>query len=188
MHPSAKWLVGMIVLIMLIPIPAVIDLKFPLLLPYQWHKGLHLLGVIMLLGNLMVSAVWMFLAGRTGDAKVLNVSSNIVNWADVCFTGPGLILIVYNGLTLAGRLGGLYENRWISIGFLFLILTGIVWVGFLVRYQFEMVRLSNISVETNLPLPHEFYRILTKWHWSGIFAILLGLFTIILMVVKPKFI
>jgi uncharacterized membrane protein len=176
----------MIVLILLIPIPGVILLKYPLLFPYSWHKLLHVLGAILFVGNIIVTAAWMVMAVRTKDTAVIHFAVHAANWADVLFTGPGVILLIYNGMTLASRLGGIYQLGWITAGFSILGLSGIVWVGFLVRYQWRMFQLSRQAVESGGPLPEEFFKILRRWYFWGLAATLLPLAALFLMVTKPK--
>ena len=173
-------------LMMLLTIPAVIELRYPLVLPYRWHKGLHLLGVILLMSNILTTALWVFMANRVKNPVILHTTANLVNWADVFFTGPGLLLIIYNGLTLAGRLGGIYKTSWIMVGFLLLVLILMLWIGFLVRYQQGLYSLSKRSLQTKEVLPEEFYTLLKKWTFWGRVAVFLPIVSIIVMVVKPK--
>jgi uncharacterized membrane protein len=84
---------------------------------------------------------------------VLNFASRVVNNADLTFTLPGVILILLNGLALtASRWGGwagFLSNSWITAALVLLALSGIVWVGFLLRYQF---RLEHLSIFLMKPL------------------------------------
>lgn len=185
-HPSAKWLVGMIMLMMLLTIPAVIEIRYPLILPYLWHKVLHIVGVVLLMSNILATPLWVSMVNREKNPAILHSTTNLVNWADVIFTGPGLLLIIYNGLTLAGRLGGIYKTSWITVGFLLMALILMIWIGFLVRYQQRMYSLSKKSVDAKEALPDEFYILLKKWTFWGRVAVVLPIVSIIVMVVKPK--
>ncbi len=186
MHPGTKWLFGMIVLVLLIPIPGVIGLKYPYLLPYTGHKLLHILGAILFLGNIIASAIWMTMAARTENSAVIHFAARAVHWMDVFLTGPGVILLLYNGMTLATRLGGIYELSWITAGFILLGLTGMIWVGFLIRYQIWLYGLVHGAVETGSEVPNEFYKILRRWNFWGAVAVLLPILATFFMVTRTK--
>ncbi|MCX8072715.1 MAG: hypothetical protein N3C12_09725 [Candidatus Binatia bacterium] len=64
MHPSTKALLAEIA-VMRVVLTTLGFAGYPLFLPYQWHKLLHVFGsVIFLLGNAIVTGVWMVLAER----------------------------------------------------------------------------------------------------------------------------
>ena len=159
------------------------SLGFPSFLPYNWHKFLHVIGAVLFVGNIVVTGAWMFLSERTMDFAVLRFSSRVVNWADVAFTAPGVILILLNGLTLANQWGGVFGASWITAGGTLLLVSGLVWVGFLIRYQDKMIRLSEGSQDGQLP--SEFFKVLHRWYFWGMIATILPLITVALMVVKP---
>lgn len=64
MHKSSKWLIGE-VCIAILSVALLGILGHPLILNYQWHKLLHILGAVLFLGNIIVAAVWMLMAERT---------------------------------------------------------------------------------------------------------------------------
>ncbi len=70
MHKSSKWLIWEICLVFLIVVLLGI-LDHPLILTYQRHKLLHILGAILLLGNIIITAVWMLMAERTNNYHVM---------------------------------------------------------------------------------------------------------------------
>jgi len=186
MHASSKWLIGEIAIVILVSMPLAFGYEYPLLFPYQWHKALHIFGVVIFLGNIMVTAVWMLLAERTKEPAVMHFASKVVNWAAVLFTGPGVILVLSNGLILATQWGGIYRTSWITAALALFALSGIVWVGFLLRYQHRLIQLSKDSNESRDQLPKEFFQVLRRWYFWGIVATILPLISLVFMVVKPK--
>lgn len=156
-----------------------------LLLPYEWHKLLHILGAIIFVGNIIVTGVWMFLAERTREARVLSFASRVVNWADVFFTAPGVFLVLINGLFLSTLWGGLTRTSWVSAAIILFTLSGVVWVAFLLRDQHRLIVLSGGAVGVAGGLPAEFYRVLHRWYFWGVIATVLPLLSLALMVVKP---
>ena len=187
MHTSTKWLVAEIVIIS--AVLALLGIAgYPLLLPYRWHKLLHIFGAVIFLGNIIVTGVWMALAEQNKDRPTLHFASKVVNWADVFFTAPGVLLILSNGLIMATNAwGGLLNTSWVAGALGLLTLSGIVWVGFLLRYQNRMVQLSSNPVASVEKLPEAFFQVLHRWYFWGIVATILPLTSLVLMVVKPKF-
>ena len=153
---------------------------------YKWHVALHIFGAIIFLGNIVVTAAWMALAERTGETTVIRFASKTVSSADVLFTGPGVVLVLLNGLALAndrwGGWGGFHEFSWIVTALGLFAVSGVVWAGWLLRYQYRMVQLSAGVAD---PLPEEFFHVLHKWYVWGAIATALPLVSLYLMVAKP---
>ena len=156
---------------------------------YEWHLMLHIFGAVIFLGNFIVSAMWMALAERTRESSVVHFASKSVGWADQVFTGPGVVLVLLNGMALAadrwGGWGSFHETGWITAGLLLFAASGLVWVGFLQRYQSTLGRLSKEAVDTGAGLSDEFFGALHMWYFWGIVAIILPLVSLALMVFKP---
>ena len=121
---------------------AVVVLASLPLYPYKWHLLLHILGAVVFVGNIIVTAAWMVLAERTRELRVIRFATRAVNRADLLFTGPGVALVLLNGLAIAAdRWGGwanFYEHSWIALALALFAASGIVWVAFLMRYQTRM--------------------------------------------------
>lgn len=180
MHTSTKWLIGLIALAFIIPVIQAF-FGFPMFLPYEWHKALHIFGAVLLLGNIIVTGMWMFSAERTGDESVIKFGAKITHWADVWFTAPGALLLLVNGLVMAERWGGLTNSHWIIAALVLFTLSGIIWWAFLIPVQNWFVK---ISWERSL-LPPEFYKKLHQWYFWGVIATILPALSMFLMVLKP---
>jgi uncharacterized membrane protein len=155
-------------------------------LSYTWLKLLHLLGVVLFMGNLIVTGVWMLLAERTKDPATLYFASKTTSLADLFFTLPGIVLILFNGMVLSIRWGGIIQTSWITAGLALFGMSGLIWMAFLLRYQRRLIRIAGQAVRTKSPLPDEFFRILHRWYFWGTLATILPLITMALMVLKPK--
>jgi len=184
MHSSTRWLVGLLVvagLAGLLAAPIGSGHPVPLFLPYNWHKWLHILGAVLFLGNIIVTGFWMLLAERNGDESSIRFAAIAVNWADVFFTAPGVILLLGNGILLSQQWGGLYQMAWIKISLILFTLSGVLWVAALIPLQNRLARWA----ETPDALPVAFFSALHWWYFWGLVATLLPLGSMILMVVKP---
>ena len=183
MHKSTKWLIWEIGAVLLI----VVILGFlhhPLLFSYEWHKLLHILGAILLVGNIVITGVWMFMAERTNNSDVMRFAARMVNWADVFFTVPGIFLLITNGNILSEQWGGVFHVSWIVASLVLFVFSGIVWIGLLLRYQNSLITLSeSMHGEKDSP---DFFNFLHKWYFWGALATFLPLISLVLMFLKPR--
>ena len=161
------------------------------LFPYTWHMLLHILGAVLFLGNLIVTAAWMTWAVGQKDSSVAAFASVGVNKADRWFTSPGMILLLLNGLAMTALAWGGWLGfatppyRWIFVGLILLIATGALYGAVIRRYQNEMVRISSDAAKAGAPLPEAFSAVFRRWTlWGGI-ATVLPLIALYFMVVKP---
>jgi uncharacterized membrane protein len=183
MHKSTKWLIGEIGAVLLIVV-ILAFLHHPLFFSYQWHKLLHILGAILLVGNIVITGVWMFMAERTNNSDVMRFAARMVNWADVFFTVPGIFLLITNGDILSEQWGGIFHVSWIVASLALFAFSGIVWIGLLLRYQNILITLSeSMGGEKGSP---EFFNVLHKWYFWGAIATVLPLISLVLMFLKPK--
>lgn len=148
-----------------------------------WHKLMHIVGAIIFIGNIVTAAAWMTLARFSQQVKVIHFTAKVVNLADILFTVPGVTLIFLNGLVLAPAFsaGSTGFASWIVAAIVLLIVSAVVWAGFLLRYQSQLVRLSASGDQ----LPAEFNRVFVKWSVWGVVATILPIISLVLMVFKP---
>src|SRR5207302_7428505 len=96
---------------------------------YTTLKFLHLLGVVLLVGNVIVTALWKTLADRSGNPATVAFAQRTVALADWVFTLPGVLLVLIGGYGMAARRPwpppGLPRLGW-GPGVLWL--TGLIWV------------------------------------------------------------
>ena len=190
MHKSTKWLIGMIGLIVLMPL---LSTMLPQVDPSEetsilhFYLALHILGVVLFLGNIIVTGIWMYLAEKTKNISVINFSVKAVNWMDVFFTAPGVALILLTGFLQAPHFGGIYSQSWMVMGITLFSLSGLIWIIFLIPDQNRLIKISEgVDVEKR-KLPKSFFKILHRWYLWGIIAIILPLITVLDMALKPKF-
>ncbi len=187
MHTSTKWLVAELVIIGVLLVLLGFA-HFPLLLPYKWHQLLHVFGAVILLGNVIVSGVWMLLAERNKDRNTLHFAAKVVNWMDVPFTAPGVLLVLANGLIMMPQWGGI-GTSWIAVSLGLFVISGGIWIRLLLRYQERLIQLSSDSLGSGSAgeLPRVFFQVLHRWYLWGTVATVLPLVALVLMVFKPRF-
>jgi uncharacterized membrane protein len=139
---------------------------------YQALRAAHVLGAVLLLGNVIVSGIWAALGMRT-DAGVPHRSvARAVIITDWCFTVPGGALLFGSGLWMA-RIGGLplLGTPFIRIGLGALLLSTLLWLAVLVPLQARWVRAGDERTARRL------YRWWSVVGWSATVPLLVGLWT-----------
>lgn len=150
-----------------------------------WNRLMHLLGGVLFLGNVIVTAVWASLARRSREPEVARLFVRGALLTDAIFTLPGVILLALNG----GVLGTQWFKagaRWILVSVVLFVITGVVWGAVLVPIQKRLARLVA-AMPSQGPVPPEYDLLLAKWfRWGGV-ATLLPLVILVLMVFRPAF-
>lgn len=181
MHLSARFVYPMGLLALLLPIPALAGWSYPTFMPYSWHKGLHILGAVLFLGNIATGALWGLVAVRSREARTLRFALNTVNWSDAIFTGPGILLVMYNGLALAGTLGGVAANRFTLWGLALFVAVVAMWLAFVVPDQHRILARADEAASPSRTLRHAVLR----WNIVGGLAGAMAFAVLALMVLKP---
>lgn len=186
MRVNAKWMVGMVVVILLATVPLLLEgYAFRPLFSIGWYKLIHIIGGVLFIGNIVVTGVWMDMARRTNDPRVVSFATVMVDWLDLIFTGPGVFLILVSGIVLATPWGGVMGASWITAAVALFVFSGIVWVVFLLPSQRRLVRLAQEAVASGSALSREYHDLLGKWFLWGAAATLSPLGSLVLMITKP---
>ena len=145
-------------------------------------KSLHVFGVCLFIGNIIVSALWKVMADRTGSFPVVRFATRLVNVTDVLFTGLGVTLLLVTGHLLAGYYGGIVSQAWILWSYVLFGVSGAIWLFVLVPIQLKQARLLRTSLQEIIP--DEYHRLARIWSLAGTVATLVPLPAIYLMVSK----
>ena len=70
-------------------------------MPYLALKALHILSVVLFLGNIITGVFWKVHADLTGDLRARAQALDGIIKADRWFTVPGVLLIVATGVSMA---------------------------------------------------------------------------------------
>ena len=146
--------------------------------------ALHIVGVVVFLGNIIVTAVWKTLADRTENPRVVAYAQRLVTITDVAFTATGTALIAISGTVMAKAFGGVGWPSWLACGWSLFIASGIVWVVVLIPVEVMQARLAR-QFETEATIPDRYCRLGRAWAVFGVIAILLPLANVYFMVFKP---
>ncbi|MDD3519323.1 MAG: DUF2269 domain-containing protein [Chromatiales bacterium] len=152
---------------------------------YALLKSLHILGVVLLLGNVIVTAWWKGMANRSGDARIIAFAQRQVTLTDWLFTLPGAALIVASGDYIAYALiGNSWDIGWLTWGRLLFITSGLIWLCALVPIQIRQARMARTFANDDR-IPERYWRLNRWWYGLGIVAVLLPLANLYWMVFKP---
>jgi uncharacterized membrane protein len=147
--------------------------------------SLHILGVVLFLGNIIVTAVWKVLADRTQSPPVVAYAQRLVTVTDIAFTATGAVLIVVSGQVMADEFGGVFSGpRWLTIGWALFIASGVIWAAILIPIQVVQARLAR-SFRDAPAIPDRYWRLSNLWMAFGAIATALPLVNLYLMIFKP---
>jgi uncharacterized membrane protein len=153
---------------------------------YFWLKLLHLVAVVLFLGNITTGLFWKAYADRTGDARIIaHVLEGIIQ-SDRLFTIPGVVVILVGGFG-AAAVGGLplLGTGWILWSIVLFTISGLAFMFRVVPLQRRMASLVRAAVDTG-QLDWKLYRDWSRsWEIWGAVALLTPLAAMVLMVLKP---
>jgi uncharacterized membrane protein len=154
-----------------------------ILMDFVFVKFIHLLGVVLFLGNIIISAVWKNAADRTRTPAIIAFSCRMIKITDLAFTASGVLLIAISGLGMyhAARIDLAARFNLQSGIFLFMI-AAVIWLLGLIPLQRRMAHLSHMAAKHNEPtLPDTYYRATRLWNFLGAIAVILPIITLWLM-------
>jgi uncharacterized membrane protein len=152
---------------------------------YEFLKAIHIFGVILLLGNITVTAWWKGMANHTGNPRIVAFAQRQVTLTDFLFTLPGAVLIVASGDFIAYVLmTDSWNIRWLTWGRLLFIASGLIWLFALVPLQIKQARMAH-AFSADTKIPEAYWRLNRYWCVFGTVAVLLPMANLYWMVFKP---
>lgn len=155
-----------------------------MLTSYLYLKMIHILGVTIFIGNIIVTGWWKLMADRTLSPSVIAFAQRQVTVTDYIFTFGGILL------TLIGGLGNVWINGidpltpWILKGASIFLLSGLIWVAVLIPIQYKQAKMAK-KFEVDNEIPQEYWRLNNLWYIWGIINIIIPVSIIYWMVGKP---
>lgn len=153
---------------------------------YRTLKFLHLAGVVLFLGNLIVTATWKVMADRTGNPVVIAYAQRLVTVTDIVFTGLGAGLVFITGLLMAQEFGEqFWRLAWLGWGIGLFALSGMLWCMVLIPVQLRQAALAR-DFASGGPIPGAYWRLSRVWNLVGFVATVLPFANLYLMVFRPE--
>jgi uncharacterized membrane protein len=148
---------------------------------------IHVFSAVVFVGNIITAAYWKVRADGSGNLETISLTARGLLRADYTFTLPGIIGLLVTGIGMVGITDwDRFQEPWLSISLVLLILTGIIWGAILLPLQKRMVRLAQQGAASGI-LDPAYRQASKKWAMFGGFATLLPVVILILMVLKPAF-
>ncbi|WOE76032.1 DUF2269 family protein [Alterisphingorhabdus coralli] len=152
---------------------------------YYIFKYLHIFGVVLLLGNVTVTAVWKVFADRSKDWRIIAFGQAMVTGTDFGLTIPGIILTMVGGYGLIWVAEfSLLEPDWLLWSQLMFIAAGVIWLGILVPVQIKQARLARAFAGEESLTP-EYRRLSRIWITWGLISFVPLMIAMYLMIAKP---
>lgn len=153
---------------------------------YELLKIIHILGAILLLGNITVTAWWKSMANRTADARIIAFAQRQVTMTDFLFTLPGAVMIVGSGDFIAYSLmTDSWNIQWLTWGRILFMISGLIWLTILIPIQVKQARMAR-NFATGAEIPVAYWRLNRCWYIFGMAAVSLPVANLYWMVIKPS--
>ena len=152
---------------------------------YLALKALHILSVVLFLGNIITGVFWKVHADQTGDLRARAQALDGIIKADRWFTVPGVLLIVATGVSMALLAHvPMLSTLWIGAS---LALFGVSGLAFgLAVGPLQKKLLTNVRAGLSGNWDETQYNALSRsWGIWGIVATAAPVIALFLMVMKP---
>lgn len=104
---------------------------------YEFCKTMHILGLVLMAGNVTVTALWKVFADRTCKPQIMSFAQWLVTVTDFSFTLPGGFMMVVGGYGAVYFGGWPLDTPWLLVGQIMMGMAGAVWLGILVPIQIK---------------------------------------------------
>jgi uncharacterized membrane protein len=151
---------------------------------YDVFKFLHVVGVVVLVGNVTITAFWKAFSDMTRDPKIVAHAQRGVTVSDFIFTVIGIVLVMVGGYGAAIiKEIPLFNSFWLVSGQILFAISGMMWLGILVPLQIRQARLARSFADSS-EIPAQYWRDARSWLIWGIIATVPLVAAIFVMVVK----
>ena len=151
---------------------------------YFYIKLIHVVFVIIFLGNITIGLFWKMFAEKTKDPDKIAFAFKGIIKADRYFTVPGVIVITIFGIAGAMHAGiPILGTGWILWSIILFSISGVVFMVKLVPLQKQLAALASDKEKFNWD---EYHKLSKQWDLWGYIALLTPWLATILMVIKPN--
>ncbi len=146
---------------------------------YLFLKLVHLIGVVLFLGNITVGVLWKRYADRSQNPMVMAYTMDSIIGADRVFTIPGIIILLIGGIgaAIVGHIP-ILSTGWLLWGIIAFIISGLAFAP-LSRSQRQL----SIAAHGGNMIDYE--RQSAGWALWGTIALVFPFIAFILMILKP---
>ena len=152
---------------------------------YSYLKLIHILAVIIFLGNIITGLFWMHIAVKTKDLKIITFTMKGIRDSDRYFTIPGVIIITAGGFLSAifGQFPILHTG-WIFWSIVMFSISGLAFAFKVAPLQKQVYHLTlNKETSPNFDWKN-FYKVYVAWVIWILVALFTPLAALIMMTLK----
>lgn len=151
---------------------------------YLVLKTVHIIAVILFMGNIITGLFWKAHADRTRNVKFIAHTMDGLIRADRWFTIPGVVVITAAGIFAAIQAGlPLLRTGWILWSLIAFSASGIAFAWQVAPLQKELLAMTRTADETAFDWAQYRSKSL-RWELWGLFATLAPAIAVVLMVLK----
>jgi uncharacterized membrane protein len=148
-------------------------------------KAIHVLAVVLFLGNIITGVFWKAQADLSGDLRARAQALDGIIKSDRWFTVPGVLLIIASGVTLAAMMGyPLLRTFWIGWSLALFSVSGIVFTAFVAPLQKKLLANARAGLAGSWDQAG-YERLSRAWTVWGTIATATPIGALFLMVMKP---
>lgn len=148
-----------------------------------WLKYLHLIGVILFLGNIIVTAWWKIRADRTKNPQIIAFAQRQVTLTDWLFTAGGAALLLIAGVGSVALNAIPHDARWLHLGGGLFVLSGLIWISALIPTQMKQAKLARSFANDN-HVPDAYWALCKRWNFWGACGVIVPMLALYCMVFK----
>jgi len=152
---------------------------------YLVYKVIHIVAVVMFLGNITTGVFWHRHAVRTRDPRILAHTMAGIIRSDAFFTNPGAVLILLAGIMAAIK-GNfpIWHTDWIRWAIILFVISGASFGARVAPLQRKLLATAQAGTSGTFDEP-TYHRLALQWEIWGAIATLAPFVALILMVLKP---
>jgi uncharacterized membrane protein len=153
---------------------------------YLWLKVLHVIAVVMFIGNITTGLFWHSHALRTRDPRLIAHVMDGVIRSDRLFTVPSVLVILATGILASIQAGfPILGTGWILWTLVLFALSGAIFMARLAPLQRRLRALAESGAASGTFDLEAYRRMSAQWDLWGAIATLAPIVGIGLMVLKP---
>ena len=153
---------------------------------YLAMKTLHVIAVVVFLGNIITGLFWKAHGDRTADPRIIAHTLAGIIRSDRWFTLPGVVLIVVFGVAAAllSRLP-ILGTGWIWQSIVLFSVSGLAFMFQVAPLQRRLLALASVAASGQQWEEAAYRRLSRRWEFWGLVAIVTPVAALVLMVYKP---
>jgi uncharacterized membrane protein len=152
---------------------------------FLWFKLIHIVAVIVFLGNITLGIFWKAIADKSHDPRIIAHTLRGIILADRWFTIPAIFVLVAGGVATAiAEQIPILATGWILWAIILFVISGLAFAP-VARLQRDLEAAASEGERSGIFDTARYDRISAQWNLWGMVALLAPVGAVALMVLKP---